>query len=232
MFKTYLGIMIAIFATTACVTTRGGLLGRGEEQAPVKMEPQPVKGNYEIEELRAEMARLQGRVDEAERAVVDQVKKLKESEVVNALERRLDEVEKSLQAAVESFKKLQASIPPTENKEAWDLGRKAFAASDWKEAIEQLSIYLQFQNAKHAEEAYFLRGESYLKTSNAKKAILDFAMFPEKYQKSAMYPKAVLRIAESYEQLGNKEDAKPFYSELVERFPKSAEAKTAKKRLK
>ncbi len=231
MIKNILGVLIALFFATACVTTRGGLLSRGEEP-PVKMEPQPVKGNYEVEELRAEMARIQGRLDETERAVVDQMKKLKESEVVYALERRLEEVEKSLQATADSFKKLQASIPPSENKEAWDLGRKAFAASDWKEAIEQLSVYLQFPGAKHAEEAYFLRGESYLKTNSAKKAILDFAMFPEKYQKSAMYPKAVLRIAESYEQLGNKEDARPFYSELIERFPKSSEAKTAKKRLK
>jgi TolA-binding protein len=231
MFKNTLGILVAL-STCACVTTRAGLLGRGNAEAPTPMEPQPVKGNYEIEELRSELARLQGRIDEAERAIGNQERSLKDSEVFTTLEQRMTEMETSLQTTMESLKRLQSSIPATENKSAWNAGRKAFAASNWKEAIDQLSTYLQFENAKHAEEAYFLRGESYLKTNSAKKAILDFAMFPEKYQKSAMYPKAVLRIAESYEQLGNKADARPFYSEIVERFPKSPEAKTAKKRLK
>jgi len=42
----------------------------------------------------------------------------------------------------------------------------------------------------------------------------------------------LLRIAESFEATGRKDDAKVFYSDLVEKFPKTAEGKIAKKKLK
>ena len=60
---------------------------------------------------------------------------------------------------------------------------------------------------------------------------MEFSKFPEKMQKSPYHPQALLRMGESFEGLGMKEDGRAFYSDLVEKFPKSPEAKAAKKRL-
>ena len=77
-----------------------------------------------------------------------------------------------------------------------------------------------------------MRGDCYFKKVQYNKAIVDFSHFPEKYQKSSYHPKALLRIAESFEAMGRKDDAKAFYSDLLEKFPRTAEGKLAKKRLK
>ena len=43
---------------------------------------------------------------------------------------------------------------------------------------------------------------------------------------------ALLKIGQSFEALGMKEDAKGFYQELTDKFPKSPEAAKAKKKVK
>ncbi len=54
----------------------------------------------------------------------------------------------------------------------------------------------------------------------------------EKFPKSKRVPVTLLKIAQSFEALGMADDARGFYQELVEKFPKSSEAKKAKARLK
>lgn len=46
-----------------------------------------------------------------------------------------------------------------------------------------------------------------------------------------MMPKALLRIGQSFDLMGSKEDATAFYEQLVDEFPKSSEAKEAKRKL-
>ena len=88
------------------------------------------------------------------------------------------------------------------------------------------------ESGKEAEEATFLRGESQYKKQQYTKAIVDYSRFSEKYPKSPYHPKALLKIAESFVALGKKEEAKAFYSELTDKFPKTAEGMLAKKRMK
>jgi len=45
-------------------------------------------------------------------------------------------------------------------------------------------------------------------------------------------PEALYKIGMSFESLGMGEDAKGFYQELVEKYPKSPEAKKARKKVK
>ena len=91
---------------------------------------------------------------------------------------------------------------------------------------------LNQEKGKQVEEATFLRGEANFKKLQYNKAILDYSKFPEKFQKSSFHPKALLRIAESFEAMGRKDDAKAFYSDLLEKFSKTAEGKIAKKKMK
>jgi TolA-binding protein len=187
-------------------------------------------GGYNAEELRAEIARLNGKVEELEHE-----KKLQEEDRANEQKKLQDQV-------VGLEKQLKESQPEKletpEGKSTFEAGKDAYFGGLFDQSIQYMDQYLQKNetskdaDAKEVAEAVYIRGESYYKQKQYKKAIVDFSKFPEKFQKSPYHPKALLRIAESFEALGMKDDAKIFYSDLSEKFPKTAEGKLAVKRLK
>lgn len=65
-----------------------------------------------------------------------------------------------------------------------------------------------------------------------RRAILAYQKFRDDNPKSKRFPKATLRIGQSFLELGMKDDAKTFLDEVVAKFPKSEEAKTARNLLK
>jgi TolA-binding protein len=186
---------------------------------------QPDASNYSAEELRAEVARLTGEVEESEHN--KQLSEQAHADAEKKDQERIAELEKKL-------KELQPDAPVVpEGKTAFVAGKDAYLANHCDEAIPFLSQSIAKSDAsKEAEEATYLRGECYFKKAEYNKAIVDFSHFPEKYQKSSYHPKALLGIAESFEAMGRKDDARAFYSDLVDKFPKTAEGKLAQKRLK
>ena len=179
-------------------------------------------GSYQVEELRAQVASLTGKVEELEHE--KQINDSTHAEEVKKLQAQIEEMEKKL-------KTNEGPAVPA-GKDAFEAGKDAYFAEHYAEAVEFLDQYLKDEHAKSVEEATYIRGEAQFKLKNYKKAIIDFSTFPEKYQKSSYHPKALLRISESFEEMGRKDDAKAFYSDLAEKFPKTAEGKLAKKRLK
>jgi len=77
-----------------------------------------------------------------------------------------------------------------------------------------------------------MRAEAYYQLKQYKKAIVDYSKFPEKFTTSKKMPVALLKIGQSFDALGMRDDAKSFYQELIEKFPKSQEAKKARSKLK
>lgn len=189
--------------------------------------PEPPKDLTALsdDELRAELAKTIGRNEELQHEL--DLKNQGKSEEVKKAEERIAALEKQL-------KELTPEAPKApEGKSPFDAGKDAHAAGSWDEAIAFFNQTLtSIEKGKIAEEATYLRGDSYFKKLQYNKAILDFSKFPERFQKSAFHSKALLRIAESFESMGRKEDAKMFYSELLEKFPKTAEGKIAKKKTK
>jgi hypothetical protein len=185
----------------------------------------PDTANYGVDELRAELARVSGIAEELQHE-----KQLKE-------QAQGDELKKSQERIVALEKQLKDLTPDTpklpEGKSPFEAGKDAFSSNNSEEAIMYFTQVLSAsESGKEAEEATYLRGESYYKKQQYNKAIVDYSRFPEKYQKSSFHPKALLRIAECFEAMGRRDDAKAFYSDLMEKFPKTAEGKIAKKRTK
>ncbi len=211
--------------------------------------------SYVIDEMKAEIARLTGRIEELERQKAAQSSAPQQDAhtgVLKAIEERVVELEKTQLEILERMKgsggqsshtgqsaqttKSSSSRPSSDASEmgdAFEKGRTAHAAGKFEEAIDSLGSYLsQSPKGKNAEEALFLKGESQFLTKQYKAAIVDFSKISEKFPKSKRIPLALLKIAQSFEALGMADDAKGFYQEIVERFPKSSEAKKAKARLK
>jgi len=180
-----------------------------------------ITGEYGMEELRAAVAKLSGQVEQLEHD--------KQANDTQTAEER-----KKLQDKIDALEKEVKPPGPTlpEGKDPFEAGKDSFAANNYTDAVAFMDQYLQSEKPKKADEAFYIRGESNFKLKNYKQAIVDLSKFPEKYQKSVYHPKALLGIAESFEAMGMGDDSKAFYSDLAEKFPKTAEGKLAKKRLR
>ncbi len=188
---------------------------------PVKTDPTTLSED----ELRAELARANGRLEEMQHE--QEIKEKSTGEDLKKAQERIAALEKQLKELTPE------TVAVPEGKTPLEAGKDSYGEGKYEEAIVFFSRFLSGQDSgKQVEEATFLRGESHFKKLQYNKAILDFSKFPEKFQKSPFHPKALLRIAESFEATGRKDDAKVFYSDLVEKFPKTAEGKIAKKKLK
>lgn len=230
--------LVLSLSTSACLKTRAQLRETQDDAAkPIGNAPQPAQvqdvapaGSYALDEMKTEMTRLNGRIEDLERSRQDASgDKDARKEEIKKLETRIVELEQAQAQLLEAFKKMQdtnvvAAKDPTE---AFESGKTNFASQNYDAAIDNMSAYLKSPKAKvHVEEATFIRAESYFALKQYKKAIVDYSKFPEKFSNSRKMPAALLKIGQSFEALGMKDDAKGFYQELVEKYPRSKEAKS------
>jgi tol-pal system protein YbgF len=240
LFVTSLSVVMAL-SLSACLKTRAQLRDESSDdtvheqraQAAQIQEVQP-QGQYVIDELKSEITRLTGRIEDLERRA-----KARDAEGATAgkedlkkLETRIIETENAQSEMIKAIQKMQQTMPAPEQPELFEKAQNEQKNGNHQAAVDDFTNYLRNPKAKHAEEATYLRGESYFALKEYKKAIMDFSKFPEKYSKSKRMPSALFRIGNSFEALGMKDDAKGFYQELAEKFPKSSEAKKAKAKLK
>lgn len=236
----------------ACVTTRAQLNEMGgvtrgssspieesniqtgvetEESTSSQQVPQstvPVQssgGDYNDPEfLRSELARLIGRVDELEQKAA---KGNEAAGQVEVLQKKIEDLESKLKVS-----EAKQAEPEDVKLDTFKAAKEAYAAEKFVEANEVFQRFIQKGNGepKQIEEATYLSGECFFKQKEFKKAIVEYSKFTDKFQKSMYHPKALLRIAESFDALDLKDDAKAFYAELADKFPRTAEGKLAKKR--
>jgi tol-pal system protein YbgF len=224
-------------ALSGCLKTRAQLrddedMGPRPERAQV--EPVQPQGQYVIDEVKSEITRLQGRIEDLERAQKDAhlATAKADSDQQKKLETRIVELEMAQANMLEEIKKLRDTAPPADPAEAFDKGKAQFDAGQFDAAAEHFGAYLRVPKAKRAEDATFYRGEAYFALKQFKKAIVDYSKFPEKFTKSKRLPLALYKIGLCFESLGMKSDAQGFYAEVVEKYPKSPEAKKARAKLK
>ncbi|MBL7717150.1 MAG: tetratricopeptide repeat protein [Bdellovibrionales bacterium] len=220
---------------SGCLKTRSQLRADDEDNpAPQEAQVRDVtpKADYLVDEMKAEITRMTGRIEDLERAQKQGKDEPAAKEEMKKLENRIVELEQAQASMLAELKKLQGTIPQKENPELFDKAKAEHKAGKCNDAVETLNEYLKAQKPKYAEEATFMRGDCYLTLKQYKKAILDFSKFQEKFTTSKKLPQALLKIGQSFEGMGMKDDAKGFYQELVEKFPKSPEAAKVKKKAK
>ena len=200
-------------------------------------EPVEAPGHYALDEIKLAITRLEGRLEDLERAQKDQKSADSSSQVkeeIKSLEERLSKIEESQAEILENLKKThaQAEVAQADPSVLFDKAMGFYSKENYQQAADMWSSYLKSPKIKRADEATFFRAESFYKLKQFKKAIVDYSKFPEKYTKSNHMPEALFKIGLSFEALGMREDAKGFYQELVEKYPKSAQAKRARPKAK
>jgi len=240
-------ISLAMTSLSGCLKTRAQLRNQSQNEAtqaqdgsvPVRVtDVQSDNGQRAVvDELKTEITRLNGRLEDLERTNQDLNQKTgnneKNKEEENKkLEARIHELETSQLQLIDALKKKEKEAPKVEPVERFNYGKALFAKKKYTESIEAMSDYLKFPKGKSREDALYVRAESYSATNQHKKAIIDYSEINEKFPKSKKMPKVLYKIAMSFDALGMKSDAKVFYQELVDKFPKSAEAKKAQTKIK
>ncbi len=243
-------LALLAIGTQGCLKTRAQLRGDGGSHADSsdekdnrdisKSTPAPPvqdvhpQGSYVVEELKDEITHLSGRIEDLERQAKDSEQDSLEAdeEIIKKLDVRVAQLEKNQAGLQDALDKFKESLAPKDPIDLMKEAKSLYGEGKYQEGIDKLGHYLHIPKVKNADEATFLRGEGYYQLKQFKKAIVEYSKFPETYTHSSHFPEALYKIALSFDALGMKDDAKGFYQELVEKFPKSAQAKKVKKHSK
>ena len=169
--------------------------------------PQLKKKNLNSLSVMERMSQLETDLREL-RGQIDKTNKQKED--------RLAELEQGLLALIQSLDLRLVAL--TEEVKAKKKDKKA--ESDEKK--------------KPSSEEYFNKAEKFFQSQKWKEAIIHYEKYREKNKKNKkkLYVKSTLQIGFCFQELNMHKEAKVFFREVVESFPKSAEAKEAKILLK
>lgn len=82
------------------------------------------------------------------------------------------------------------------------------------------------------EKTLLEQAQEHFKNENWKQAIFAYEEFRKKEPQSDQFPSATLNIGLSFQKLGLKEEAKVFFQEVIDQFPNSKSAGSARQALK
>ncbi len=138
---------------------------------------------------------------------------------------KLKQVEEANTIAKVAFKKDKAR-----RSDIFKEARRLTYAKKFDEAIARYNWFIEI-DYKKAESHYMLGNIAYEK-NKYNDAIYHYKESAILDDKAKYMPRLLLNCANSLRVLDRADDAKNFYSSLIERFPNSAEAKDAKKQIK
>ena len=81
------------------------------------------------------------------------------------------------------------------------------------------------------KKSQMLLADSYFADKDFASAAIAYGDFEKSYPHDSGVPQAIFNQAKSFQSMGDSKDAKLFYQELIERFPKSKLSTKAKKEM-
>ena len=122
--------------------------------------------------------------------------------------------------------------PEPKAKNSFENGKKLFQEGKYEEAAEMFRIVAKKGRGEDKKKAMFWIGESSFFSSDYANAALEFGDFRQAFPKDPLAPQAAYRQASCFKKLGKNKEAKLFFQELVEKYPKSSQVAKAKAELK
>lgn len=181
-----------------------------------------------VDDLKAEISRLTAKVEELE-------VKQNSLPVIEKIEDRITKLEEKQLEFQENIQKIKEDLPPPDPIVYFKKGKSAFDKDDHAAAVQFLTKYLETTKSgdgKTAQEAQFYIGESQYLQKNFKKAILAYDSVLRKFKHKRFQSKSLYKIALCFDSLGKEDEADAFYKELIQKYPKSREAKSARRNVK
>ena len=122
--------------------------------------------------------------------------------------------------------------PAADFREAYNLAGTQYRQKNYAAAQAQFDAFLKaWPNTDLSDNAQLYIGECYFALAQYDKAVVEYDKVRRNYPAGNKVPNATWKMALAFEQLGQRNVAKGFLKELIERFPASPEATLAKKKL-
>lgn len=210
----YLLFVVAALSLVGCLKTRDELRPDAssskpqQQQTVVQQKAVAGKTTAHSEETDEQMRVMNGRIENLEQ-VQSENKKLQMEVARQAVK---EETDQRFKAYEEELKVLQAKVQAL------------------TEIKEQQAIVAETK-AKNPR-AFYDKGEELFKDRKWKEAISNYQKYRDAQPKGAQHPDATYKIGVCFQELGMKDEAKTFYEEVMQKAPKSREAKKAAIRLK
>ena len=199
--------------------------------------------------LRTRLLEERGKTNEEKnKALEDRTKILEErikgmEDRFKGLEDRLKGLDEKIGGLVSKQTETEKSTPtrevPSEIKgvsaRVGDLYKDAyetFQKGDLEGARRKFEAFLkQYPNTELSDNAQFWIGETYYLKKDFEKAILEYEKAIAKYPEGDKIPAALFKQALAFLELGDKTNARSLLKRVIERYPHSEQAETAKKKL-
>jgi tol-pal system protein YbgF len=193
----------------------------------------------EVEALRQEVAGLRGALETKEYQLRERELQLGASQQqVKDLEKRLGELDKKVAelALPKTAPAAEAAKPPaipSDRQGLYDYGKRAFDEKEFERCKDAFSRFQkQFPKDKELlDNAHFWLAECHFADKHYDKAILSYERVYKDFPSSNKADAALYKMGLAFLALGYEEDARAFFGELLQKFPKSALVKDAKGRL-
>jgi len=203
----------------------------------------------EFNQLKEDIAKLNGRIDETEHNFDQALKKNAAAiaqfpQTAGGSESRLQPPEGATGLEPVEQNQINTQPPPSESpggssgpanfseKEIYNTAKQAYDREDYEVARQGFETFLKkYPKSDEADNARFWIGESYFKQGWYQKAILEYQEVIEKYPNDNKAPSAYLKQGLAFDKLGEKANALLVFQELIKKFPNSGEAKTARQKI-
>jgi tol-pal system protein YbgF len=180
---------------------------------------------------KAEVAALATRIQESEKAIKHLEDDLRAGlEAVAKAPATLAEQSPTTTAASASAPGSGATAAKEED--LYNNGLNLFKEGKIDEALKSLKGFMEkYPKSELADNAQFWIGECYMSKKQYDLAILAYQDVIKNHPNGNKVPNAILRQGVAAELYGDKKLARALYKKLIEKFPTTSEAKTAKERL-
>lgn len=226
-----------LLLTSGCKTRSE--LRREQEMEKIKQDVVAAKGQradveQTVEDLRTEVQRLATAIEEqAARSNAHQEELKKEigtlTTRVQAIEQRAVDEEMAQRKHAED----QRRQDEERKKAGFDTGKSLYDAEKYDEAVDVFKAVIRNKpKTEEARRSQFYLAESLFNSKDFPSSTVAFGEYIKLYPKDSLVPTAVLRQGQAFRALGKNKEAKLFFQEVLERFPKGPAATKARAEMK
>ena len=123
-------------------------------------------------------------------------------------------------------------VDPFAEQQAYQSAFELLKAGRYEDAAEAFHRFIaRYPAGSYADNAQYWLGETYYITRDFESAVREFERLIETHPNSGKLTHAMLKIGYAHDELGNRAEAEGALDDLVTRFPQSAAAGLARKRL-
>jgi TolA-binding protein len=216
--------LVSLLALQGCLVTRGDVKETEQRQQMVQqvstLQKTSADVNNKFSEIDEELRSHNGRLEVMENKLSVSGRELEQEKKSMAdqnaeLSRKVSLLQDTLVKMEEQLNLLSAEV-----------ARQADRPMAAKAGIKTANAALTTKKTGYdTAEEFFIRREW-------KKAILNYEKYRQEFPKGKNVPDATYKIGVAFQELKMKDEARTFYEEVVEKYPKSDEARRSRTRLK